>query len=81
MNQFDIRLRPIQMFEPVDSSVQTDLPVTRAVFTKETPLQMFDPVDPTPSESADIVLLDQLIRRLGVEAVRRRVERHAQPTS
>ena len=76
MNQFDIRLRPIQMFEPVDSSVRTDLPVTSVVAVPEKPLQMFDPVDPVN----DLALLDQLIRRLGVEAVRRRVERHAQPT-
>jgi hypothetical protein len=75
------RYKPLQMFDPVDPDGPVrDLPVTRAVIATERPLQMFDPVDPTPSDSADIVLLDQLIQRLGLDAVRRRVERHAQPT-
>ncbi len=75
------RYKPLQMFDPVDpSGPMRDLPVTRASIANERPLQMFDPVDPTPTVSADLALLDQLIRRLGVEAVRRRVERHAQPT-
>lgn len=76
------RYKPLQMFDPVDPDGPVrDLPVTRAVIANERPLQMFDPVDPSPAETADIVLLDQLIRRLGVEAVRRRIERHAQPTT
>lgn len=75
------RHKPLQMFDPVDPNgpVQ-DVPTSRAVFATERPVQMFDPVDPTTSVSADILLLDQLIRRLGVDAVRRRVERHAQST-
>lgn len=75
------RYKPLQMFDPVDPvGPVRDLPVTQIVIANERPLQMFDPVDPMPSESEDLALLDQLIRRLGVEAVRRRVERHAQPT-
>lgn len=52
--------RPLQMFEPVDSSVRIDLPVTSVVAVPEKPLQMFEPVDPTISESIEVVVKESV---------------------